>query len=261
MFSLLDDENKNCVRWCFPPSFAENLTLRQGLYEQLTPTVWAASLTELRYVFGGPPPVGEGGGSVTHRCSSVRPPVADTPRRRGSGPRPNRSQTAAHRCVRSRRYWSDTGVPLRHRSQVRSGQTRAVHYGTGQVSWVAGHSDTDLTMPFICPVIPTSFPPLHPPCSLPPFRRSVSSPSGCRCRWYTRTVRSGLSGRACSGRGTEESSSTGPQSGRASRTRRGFSEPPAAYTRPPSTSRPKMAWRRRADGHCTAGRFRITLFF
>ena len=27
LFCLFEDENKNCVRWCYPPSFAENLTL------------------------------------------------------------------------------------------------------------------------------------------------------------------------------------------------------------------------------------------
>ena len=27
LFCLFEDENKNCVWWCYPPSFAKNLTL------------------------------------------------------------------------------------------------------------------------------------------------------------------------------------------------------------------------------------------
>ena len=27
LFCPFEDENKNCIKWCYPPSFAKNLTL------------------------------------------------------------------------------------------------------------------------------------------------------------------------------------------------------------------------------------------
>ena len=29
LFFLFEDENKSCFRWCYPPSSAKNLTLRE----------------------------------------------------------------------------------------------------------------------------------------------------------------------------------------------------------------------------------------
>ena len=50
-FCLFEDENKSCVRWCYPPNFTKNFILEWGVVTRLDQTAQRGRIVTKEGVF------------------------------------------------------------------------------------------------------------------------------------------------------------------------------------------------------------------